>query len=659
LEKDLENATEKLRLLNFSVQTHSENAGSLEARIEELEDTLEKQTPTIDHLELERQTSNERLAHLDKQLDDLKQRCDGISVSEDSLKQKLSETEVGLEFVRTDRDRLKEMVASKSTEKLEEERDRLTIVIAQLEEELREASNMVQTYVTDGSSERASGFAAQGLRDEIGELKDKIDDYRQYAEDERAAREAADLEIARLRDDIAALVSLGDYESASDEIQMRSGKASEKLKRKERLEIDQLRKSLYRSIEELELARAAEKKVNENLSKVRLQAAVGEQEIISAKSEIHFLTQALDELRLSEEGKRASLEYRIGSLEDENDVLRKYHSGELENSRNELAQVSMEKDRILHQLKESEKTNAALVFATSKAENQEIDEIDDLEGEVAKLRIENAHLLTVAADDKARAERRLREVLAAQRAIAEADTILEHELRIAAEASIQSLKMELEELKIEIPIESGKRDEKSRNNKGQASVDALVKEIDSLKQELQKLKSGNSSLKAKMEQAATKAQVEIDAMTEECRKAQSKAHKLEREGRFNAAVKSEVSRLRMSPSMTPEKREPPQDDWMLVNSDPSLDRLEPSLTSAEGYDLIRKQKEEIQEERKMYLEFLSEHDDLLALLAQHDLERACLKEALSEAIGEDAVDEVVREAEEKSMGQFGKIIKVA
>jgi hypothetical protein len=91
--------------------------------------------------------------------------------------------------------------------------------------------------------------------------------------------------------------------------------------------------------------------------------------------------------------------------------------------------------------------------------------------------------------------------------------------------------------------------------------------------------------------------------------------------------------------MTPEKREPPHDDWMLVNSDPALDRLEPSLTSAEGFDLIRKQKEDIQEERKMYLELILEHDDLLALLAQHDLECACLKEALSEAIGEDAVDE--------------------
>lgn len=211
----------------------------------------------------------------------------------------------------------------------------------------------------------------------------------------------------------------------------------------------ELRKSLLRSLEEIESARAAEKEANERLAKLRLQASVGEQEIISAKSEINFLTEAMDELRMHEESKRASLEYRIGSLEDENDVLRRYHSSELETVRNELAQMSMEKDRILHQLKESEKTNAALVFAASKAETQGAEDSTNIdpEAEISKLRIENAYLLTVAADDKARAERRLREMLAAHRASVETDTILEHELRLSAESTIQSLKAQLDEYK--------------------------------------------------------------------------------------------------------------------------------------------------------------------------------------------------------------------
>jgi hypothetical protein len=350
----------------------------------------------------------------------------------------------------------------------------------------------------------------------------------------------------------------------------------------------------------------------------------------------------------------------ICSLEDEDDVLRKYHAGELENVRNEFAQVTMEKDRIVHQLKESEKTNAALVLAASKGENNENDDINDIEGEIAQLRVENAHLLTVAADDKVRAERRVREVLAAHTASSEADTILEHELRIAAEATIQTLKVELEELRNEEKKEGGPLDIDIRN-KGQTSLDNLTKEIDFLKKDLQKLKKENSNLKTKMDQAASKAKAEIDSLTADCRKAQAKAHKLEREGRYDAAVKSEVARLRMSPGLsTPERRVTANDDWMLVSNDPATtDRFESSLSNSEAFDLIRKQKEEIQEERRMYLEFLAEHDDLLALLAQHDLERTCLKEALCEAGLEEAVDEAVRKAEDKSVEQFGKIIRVS
>jgi hypothetical protein len=118
----------------------------------------------------------------------------------------------------------------------------------------------------------------------------------------------------------------------------------------------------------------------------------------------------------------------------------------------------MEKDRIVHQLKESEKTNAALVLAASKGENNENDDINDIEGEIAQLRVENAHLLTIAADDKVRAEQRVQEVLAAHTASSEADTILEHKLRIAAEATIQTLKAELEELRNEEKKEGGPLD---------------------------------------------------------------------------------------------------------------------------------------------------------------------------------------------------------
>ena len=675
LEKELDAVEPELQ----DLRKEAERVEGLQDRIVELEDKIEQQKFTMEFFDVERNKSQERISLLEEQLSDLKIHCDEISISkkeshpelealqdklrklvesEESLKKELGEMEKELEMTKQDREKLKETVTSKSKEKLEE-RDRLTVVVAQLEEELREANDMIQKHITDGSSEKATEMAAQALRDEIEELKRQVAVSRQTADEETIGRKTAELEIDCLRDDVAALLALVDDENTSDEIQLRTTKAAEKLKKKERGEIEQLRTSLYRAIDELEIARVGEKEANEKLSKLRLQTAVCEQEIIAAKSEINFLTQTMEEMRLAEASKAASLEYRVGSLEDENDVLRKYHARDLESMRNDLAQVMMEKDRVLHQLKESEKKNSALLFAASKGDSDS-DQIVDFEAELARLRVENAHLLTVAADDKTRAERRLREVLAAHSASTEADTILEHELRIAAEATIKTLKAELEELKNEERKSSRSQD--NEISKGDlSSGGSLTEESDALKHDLKKLKTENETLKSMMAAAASAAKSEIEALTEDCRNAQAKAHKLEREGKFNDAVKSEVSKFRLSPTnSTPETRVTSNDGWMLVSNDSvSTDRQEAALSSAEAFDLIRKQKEEIQEERRMYLEFLGEHDDLLALLAQQDLERACLKEALCKAGHEDAITEAVQRAEQKAIEEFGKIIRVS
>ena len=178
--------------------------------------------------------------------------------------------------------------------------------------------------------------------------------------------------------------------------------------------------------------------------------AAYEQNLVDAKSEINFLAGAMEDMRQTEESKRASLEFRIDSLENQNDVMRKYHDAELESVRNELSQVLMEKDRLLHQLRESEKTNASLLVASSsKSALETASDVTDLESECAKLRFENAHLLAMASDNKTRAERRLREMVAAQSASIEADVIMEQELRLKAENTIQELQAEIDSLRRE------------------------------------------------------------------------------------------------------------------------------------------------------------------------------------------------------------------
>jgi len=166
-------------------------------------------------------------------------------------------------------DRMKHQLSLKSQDKLEEERDRLIGEVAQIEEELREANAMLQACVTDSSAEKATEVAANALRDEVNNMRNQLNEYQQKYEDEKSAREVADLEVSRLSDDIAALLSLSDHENNPTNLKKLTTKSIEKLQKIEHSEIDDLRKSLFRAMEELELTRSAEKDSNETISKLR------------------------------------------------------------------------------------------------------------------------------------------------------------------------------------------------------------------------------------------------------------------------------------------------------------------------------------------------------------------------------------------------------
>ncbi|KAG7345034.1 putative Crp/Fnr family transcriptional regulator [Nitzschia inconspicua] len=529
---------------------------------------------------------------------------------------------------------------SKSRGKLEEERDRLKIIITQLEEELREANEMVQACITDDSGEKATEAAAHALREQIQELQAQMDEMKRKYAAEKSAKEVAMLEVERLREDLAFLVSLSEDNGSAHNLEKLTAQAIEKVRRRERSEIDEIKRSLFRAMEDLDAARSAERTSNEKLSKARLQLSMYEQEIIAAKSEISFLTHAMEELRDAEESKRASLEYRMGSLEHENDMVRKYHAAELESVRNELSQITMDRDRVLQQLKEIEKTNASLVYAGSKEDNISVDP-DDLESECARLRIENAHLLTMAADDKVRAERRLREMLGAQAASTEADVILQSELRVSAETALESLKVELAALQ----KERNSLSERSDSTRQEAFA-SQIDELQSARVALHNLKKENNDLREKLKEASHEARSKIEALTDECRTAQAKLHKMNQDGRFEALVEAEKLKMSRQPQ-SPERRNLSQNGngWIIAAEDPLSigETVGPSLSSAEAFDLIQRQKEEILQERKMFRDTMQEYEAALALLAQLDSEKTALVEALGVAASEEAIQKAHRD----------------
>lgn len=636
LEKDLDVAEDQL--LNLRDLLMADDSIGSEVNVVAL----------VENLLFDNTNANRLLESTKNEVKQSTTRIKDLELESKALSESLSSNEKLIHEMKLKHDDLAHQLALKAEDRLEEERDRLIGVVAQLEEELREANSMLQACVTDGSIDKASEFAANAIRDDVYNMRSQLSDYQQRFEDERAAREVADLEVERLRGDIAALLSLSEHESSPTNVKKLTTKSIEKLQKLEHLEIDELRKSLFRALEELEVARSTERVTSEAVSKLKLQISIYEQEIVGAKSEVNFLSEALEELRQTESSKRASLEYRIGSLENENEVVRKYQANELESLQNELAQMAMEKDLIIHQLKEMEKTNASLIIATSKEEDSPIHHRSDFHAECLKLRIENAHLLTLAADEKRKAERRLREQLSAQVASSELDTILEHELRLEAETALQALQEEVHLLR------NDKRSEKSQDMRD----DSMDKELEDLRSCLQDVKEQNVKLKAAMNEAASKAKQTIDRLTDECRTAQSKAFKFDRDTRTELAVQSEISKMKIL-ALPGDKVQVNDDSTQTMRDGLFTNNCDATVLSAEAFDFIRKQQKEIQEERMMYSETLKEHEDLLALVAQQDLEKSCLREALVKVAGDAAASDALKRADEFAISRFGNAVQVS
>lgn len=550
----------------------------------------------------------------------------------------------------------KESQWNSEREGLVQERDDLRAAVGELQEELRDASDALQACVTDEISEKATEVASDALRTQMERLRSQIARDQEMCAREREVRVAAEKEVAALKSDLANVLGvIGDREDVSNRVQRMTMRASETMQRREREEMEELRKALDRALQDLASAQAAESKALEDAASTRLQLSVCEQEILAAKSDLAFLTQTLEETREAEASKAASLEYRISSLEDDRDVLRQFHQDELENLRNELTHVNMEKDRILHSLKESEKKNAAIVFSTSK--KRESDGSDSPEAELSRLRVEKAQLLTAAAEEGSRTESRIREAVAAHVSSMEADVILEKELRVAAERRVEDIKFQVKELKAALAGGDDERREPSggmNDSRSESFLDELSAELKEFKEQNRSLSAENAALKEELREAKEKCQAEIAELTDKWRMAQAKAHKLEASGLFDAEVNVEVAKLRSN-----DGGEEPR-NWLVVHENPAEDDVAgEGLSPVAAYDLIQQQKIAIQEERAMYLELLAEHDDLLALLAQQDLEKSSLNAALSRVAGPEAVDAAMLDAEENAVKQFGKYVKLS
>lgn len=646
--------------LNARIHELERQIGENEASIVRLEESLVSQRDVMDTLksdkaEIEAEMEKERQEKesLQEQVETLRS---DVAKSVSDAGQEKAAKEILQRNLEDQRQRLSELMAleemerpkveSKDNEKLLDEKNSLEYELGQLkkrffelENELQEANDSLQVYVTQDVSDKATEMASQALREQLFEIRRQAEADRASVESEKEARIAAQREVERLRADLLALIDINEEEKelyGSDALVLKAG---EKIHRKERSELTELRKSLSRAVDELKEARASEKNAEERAAKAALNVAVYEEELASAKSDMYYLIQAMDEMREAEAARRASLENRISSLDNELDVMRRYATTETDNLRNELTQANLEKDRILQSLKQSEKSNTAMIFAASREHPVNTDQSP--EAELVKLRIEKAQLLVAASEEGVRTERRLREVVATELSSAEADILVERERRLAAEAAVKNMQLLVTELQSDA---HARQEYILRGNS--STKHGLEHENDRLRQEIDKLSEENASLRLKLDAADSekeKANYEIEKLKEDCRIALAKSHRLDREARFNTEVQAELTRLRVSPKKQPTGQ-------IVVQEDPARDK---SDEVAELYEKVQQQKEAIYKERETYRALEAEHEELLVVLAKQEELKSCLLGSLMKLGGQEAVDAAKKEARQNVKTQYG------
>ena len=527
------------------------------------------------------------------------------------------------------------------------EANEMRLIIGQLENELKEANDMLQSHLTDEVSARATEMATNALRAQLKESREK----HSYEHDayvyERDARQLAEQEVEKLKSDLALLLQVeGVAESNDSRMHQLTSKAAGQVMERERGEIDSLTKSLLELMEELKNCQSKEREAEERAANSRLHATACEQELLAVKSDMSLLKDSINHMKQDETDLRSSLEHRVRSLEEERGEHIQSTTTEIKNLKAEISQCQMERDRLIHALDESEKANSALVYSTSTVRGGNN---SPMELELAKLRLEKAQLLAAVQENSSKAEHRMRCVPSDED---KENRSSEKELIKAADKSLKILQQKHDETAAQLGIANASNIDLLNTIK-ESNVSGLKNDLYRLETEMGKLQQTNQSLKQQLGMAENESKSANAALEEKCRLADAKIRELENQERKETALAAEIARLRDETAL--------QNNGLKnngVSSERMIESKEAAMGADEMHDFILELNQAVKEERKMYHDLLAEHEDLLALLAQQDLEKTSLQAALTDSVGQDAVDMAILEAEEQAVEQFGKYIRL-
>lgn len=527
--------------------------------------------------------------------------------------------------------------------KMESEYASMQLQVGQIQGDLQDAREALTERNTDIATIKASEKATQALRRQITQIRAQLESDQVLMAQEREARYHSEQELERLKTDLALLThaedTLGNPINMDGKLRKLASKAADEIFRKERQEVEELRKMIDKVTDELRVAKAAEQNAEERAANLRMHASMCEQEVISTKNDVTFLNQSIQELRESESNALAILHMRIEDLERDRANMARAHMEDMEMLKAELSQINVEKDRLLHSLHESEKTNATLVVAETMSKDQGND-MKSNSAELARLKIVNAQLLAAAAETGSKTERRIREAVAANAASCEAELLLERDLRETAEKSCEEIQLQLDDLRKELTGPRSPKKEMTNENKVEKEeFDKLKSQIESLSLDCKSGEEKNNSLQDEVK----KAKSTIAALKEECERLKAQSREVDRGVSFEASVASEIARLHAESSQ--QSNDSPSKTAIVHMNGNNISDVSREMSADEMYDVVNELKETVKVERNLYRNLLEDHEELLSVLAQQDLEIDSLRSGLEDLGGEEAVDEALRQVE--------------
>lgn len=429
--------------------------------------------------------------------------------------------------------------------------------------------------------------------DEINHLREIQQRYEQTIDDAKKDRMLLEDELKNLKSDVMLLLSVHEQDLSDHALQKLSSKAAFHVLEKERVEIDDLRNSLNEVLLELVNYQRRERDCESCLAEARLKLSVCENELSVARSEAKAAQICFDGTIRDNLKQRLNLEERLDLLEQEQNKLNARYTRKIEKLKEEISSLKVERDQLMHTLEESENANAALVQSTVMEDVQTI----DLSAEASRLRLENANLLMLISKQTLSVEKRLRDTgnsdLSETVCVSEYDLICE---------KFDSANAELDQIKI-------------RNEELMLIIHDLRKvkdDTDSLKHTIAQLKKDKVDVESNLRLQLKQREDDFESLKKSFREAE------ERLNRFESSV---------------------QDTSTVSNE--YLDGHNEAL------------KNELEQTKTMYQDLWSEHEELLALLAQQDCEKRCLEEELLSSVGQNAIDKAMESAHSKLNDELG------